>query len=349
MGSMKKYPDFLKKHLLAILLAGWLLLGCGYWCYWHFKPFTPNAFVFANTRPVSTFTEGFITHIYVKNNQFVKKGDKLFSVFKAPYQLKIVERENEIAARHAELKSLEAAIKRNLSQQKQAQARLKNAQYLYTQAGNMLKTSAVSGEYAEERLRAMQEAQARLEALKYAAEEIVHRTSMISAQIKKLNAALELDKIWYDLTDVKAFADGYITNLTVTPGGYYRPGDVLCGFVDTTQWYVQANFKESELSAIHPGTRARIWLWQHPGKMYDGVVEYTGYAAERRRMSRQTGLPEVEKENEWFMLPQRFPIQIKIIGHNGEIFFTPGASAYVELDIPSRPIRQFFWEIFLWH
>ena len=65
-------------------------------------------------------------------------------------------------------------------------------------------------------------------------------------------------------------------------------------------------------------------------------------------MSKQTGLPEVEKENEWFLLPQRFPVQIKIIDCNDEIPFTHGASAYVELDIPSRPIRQFFWEIFLW-
>lgn len=346
---MKKYLDFLKKHRLETLLIFCLLAGAGYWCYWHFKPFTPNAFLFANTRPVSPFTEGFITDIYVKNNQFVKKGTTLFTVFKTPYKLKIVELENEIASRHAELKSLQAAVKRNSAEQKQAQARLKNAQYLYTQAENMLKTAAVSGEYAEERLRAMQEAQARLEELSFAEEEIFHRSSMVKAQIKKLNAALKLNKIWYELTDVKAFADGYITNLTVTPGGYYRPGEAVCGFVDTTQWYVQANFPESELSAIQPGVRARIWLWQHPGKMYNGVVEHTGYAAERRKMSKQTGLPEVAKENEWFLLPQRFPVQIKIIDHAGETLFTPGASAYVELDIPSRPIRQFFWEIFLWH
>ena len=81
---------------------------------------------------------------------------------------------------------------------------------------------------------------------------------MIRAQIKKLNAALELNKIWYDLTEVKAFSDGYITNLTVTPGGYYRPGEVLCGFVDCSQWYVQANLKESELSAIQPGVKEQI-------------------------------------------------------------------------------------------
>ena len=345
---MNFFWKMLKKYYFALQVLFLLLLGCGYWCYWHFKPFTPNAFIFAYTRPVSPFTEGFITDIYVKNNQFVKKGDKLFSIFKPPYQLKIRELENEISSRKYERKSLEARIKRILSEQKQVQARLANNQYLYAQAMQMLKSAAVAGEYAEERLRAVQESQAGLEALKYTEEEIRQQCSMIDSQIKKLSAALELNQIWYDLTDVRALADGYITNLTVVPGGYYRPGEVLCGFIDTSNWYVQANLKESELSAVRPGVKAKIWLWQYPGKMYHGVVEHTGYAAERRKMSVKTGLPEVEKENEWFLLPQRFPIQIKIIDHNAEMLFTHGASAYVELDIPSKPIRQFFWEIFLW-
>ena len=345
---MRNFLDFLKKHLLETVVIAGLLLGVGYWCFWHFKPFTPNAFIFADTRPVSPFTAGFITQIHVKNNQFVKKGDKLFTIFKEPYQLKTAELGHEIAARQAEQKSLQAKIKRIVSEQKQLQAKLQNDQYLYKQAQQMLQSAAVAGEYVEERLRAMQQSQAALDALKYAAEEVDHQCSMVESQIKKLRAALELNQIWYDLTDVKAFSDGYITNLTVTPGGYYRPGEVLCGFVDTSRWYVQANLKESELSAIKPGVKARIWLWQHPGKVYNGIVEYTGYAAERRKMSAQTGLTEVEKENEWFLLPQRFPVQIKIVDYAESDKFTHGASAYVELDIPSRPIRQFFWEIFLW-
>ena len=345
---MKKIFAILKKNQFSLLVTLFILLGCGYWSYWHFKPFTPNAFIFACTRPVSPFTAGFITRIHVKNNQFVKKGDKLFTIFKPPYQLKIAEQENEIAARSAELKSLQAKSKRIVSEQKQVQAQLENNQYLYTQAVQMLQSAAVAGEYAEERLRAMQESQAKLEALKYAEEEVHHQCCMIEAQIKKLHASLKINQIWYDLTDVRAFSDGFITNLTVTPGGYYRPGEVLCGFIDNSAWYVQANLKESELSAIKPGVRARIWLWQYPGKMFHGVVEHTGYAAERRMMSNQTGLPEVKKENEWFPLPQRFPVQIKILDPGQENLFTHGASAYVELDIPSRPIRQFFWEIFLW-
>ena len=244
---MKNFIELLKKHFFLLQIIFWVLLGCGYWCYWHFKPFTPNAFVFAYTRPVSPFTAGFITDIHVKNNQFVKKGEKLFTIFQPPYQLKISELEHEIAARRAEQQSLKARINRILSEQKQVKAQLANNKYLYEQSLQMLKSAAVAGEYTEERLRALQESQAGLEALKHAEEEIHCQISMISSQIKKLTAALKLNNIWYELTDVRALTDGYITNLTISPGGYYRPGDVLCGFIDNSNWYVQANLKESEL------------------------------------------------------------------------------------------------------
>ena len=64
--------DFLKRNLLIILVFLSLASLITYWFYWHLKPFTPNAFVFANSRPVSPLVEGFITEIKVKNNQFVK-------------------------------------------------------------------------------------------------------------------------------------------------------------------------------------------------------------------------------------------------------------------------------------
>ena len=65
--------NFLKKHLPVIVLISILLLCCIYWLCWHLKPFTGNAFVFANTRAVSPWVAGYITDIAVKNNQFVSK------------------------------------------------------------------------------------------------------------------------------------------------------------------------------------------------------------------------------------------------------------------------------------
>ena len=86
--------NFFKKHLQLVILTVFLVFCAVFWLYWHIKPFTANAFVFANTRPVSPWTAGYITQIHVKNNQFVKKGAPLFSIFAQPYQLKARELEH---------------------------------------------------------------------------------------------------------------------------------------------------------------------------------------------------------------------------------------------------------------
>ena len=345
MSSLKAY---IKHYLLAFSVIAILIFGTAYWFYWHLKPFTQNAFVFANTRPVSPLVEGFITEIHVKNNQFVKKGDPLFTIFQPPYQLKVSELENEIKAQKAQLQSLRARIRSSEADIRRYQAELANNRYLSERARYMYGSDAVSQDYAEERLRAMQASEAQVAATEHQVEALTHECESVTSQIAKLENQLELSRIWNELTVVRALSDGYVTNMTITPGGYYRPGDVLFGFIDSETWWVQANFKENELSEIKPGDRANIWLWQYPGHQYEGVVEAVGWSAERREMSQATGLPVVRKENEWFLLPQRFPVQIRIRNPDKELQLHFGGSAYAEIEIPSRPVRQFFWELFLW-
>jgi len=242
----------------------------------------------------------------------------------------------------AEIRSLDAEIRR-------CRAELANDRYLSDRAKKMYGAEAVSQAYAEERLRAREASEAKVDAVRHKTDALKYRCRQTEAQIAALQHRLELSVILLELTVVRAMADGWVTNLTLTPGGCYKPGDVLCGFIASGSWRVQANFKESELSEIAEGMSAKIWLRQYPGKLYRGVVESTGWGAERRTMSRETGLPAVRRENEWFLLPQRFPVQIRILNPDQGCQLHHGASAYVEIDTPARPVRQFFGELFLWH
>ena len=340
---------FLKRRWRALVIFLVVSAGLLYWFSWHLKPFTQNAFLFADTRPVSALTEGFITEIHVKNNQFVRKGEPLFTVFREPYRLKTAELENEVRAKQAEGLALQAEIRSLEAEIRRCQAELANNQYLSNRARKMYGAEAVSQAYAEERLRAREASEAKVASVRYKAEALKHRLHQVDAQTAALQHRLELSRIFRELTVVRALNDGWVTNLTLIPGGYYKPGDVLCGFIAADNWHVQGNFKESELSEIAEGMSARIWLRQYPGHLYDGVVEQVGWGAERREMSHETGLPVVRKENEWFLLPQRFPVQIRILNPDRQLQLHHGASAYVEIETPSRPIRQFFWELFLWH
>ena len=338
---------FFARYALPLGLI--LVLGGAtvYYFYWHWHPFTQDAFLFADTRPVSPLVEGYITEIYVKNNQFVKKGDPLFRTFSPPYTLKCRQLRHSVEETEAAILALDERIEGAKSRILGLEAVLANAKYLSGRAEEMYRKAAVSQEYAEERRRALESSEEAVRTAVHEMRALEHSRTAAAASLKRLKAELELAEIYESQTLVTALSDGYVTNLSISPGGYYRPGDVLFGFVKSDVWFVQANFKESELSELKKGLAARIWLWQYPGREFHGVVEEVGFGSERRRASPVTGLPEVEKENEWFLLPQRYPVQIRIQDPPSDLVFHVGASAYVELDSQARPIRQFFWQLFL--
>lgn len=337
--------NFLRRQFLFILLLSFFVCCAVYWLYWHLTPFTADAFVFADTRAVTPWVEGYIADIYVKNNQTVKKGEPLFSTYTPPYELKVRMLEHEIAATAEKLAGCRAAMLQAEAEIQGFDADIANSRYLHSRAQEMLKTAAISEDYAVLQLRNLKVDLSKKSAAQHKRQTILHECRTLEATLKKLSAALDLNKIWHRQTTVTALNDGIVTNMMISPGSYCKPGEVLFALVDTSNWYVQANFKESELSEIRPGTGAVIRLRQYPGKIYHGIVESPRLSAEKRLTSPRSGMTEVKKENEWFLLPQRFPVQIKILDPDEMLNF--GASAYVTLDIPSRPFRQFFWELFL--
>ena len=339
---------FLSRYALMASVFLIIVSATVYYFYWHWRPFTQNAFVFANTRPVTPLVAGYITDVCVRNNQFVKKGTLLFKTFRPPYSLAVVELEKQIKADGFTVKELDAKILAAKADIAAYTAQLANDKYLYERASLMYGSDAVSQAYAEERLRAMQTAEAKLLNAQHTVTALENSRLSTLAAIERLEASLALARIYDSQTSVYALSDGYITNMSITPGAYYEPGDILFGFIDTEEWYVQANLKESDLSELKKGQSVRVWLWQYPGREFRGVVDETGFSAERRNMDAVTGLPLVEKENEWFLLPQRYPVQVRLIDPDPSLELHMGGSAYVEIDAWARPVRQFFWQLFLW-
>lgn len=337
--------NFFKRQFLFILLLIFFIFCAVYWLYWHLTPFTADAFVFADTRTVTPWVEGFISHIHVKNNQFIKKGDPLFTTFEPPYSLKVKILEHEIAVIRKKAAAVNAAISQVKAEITGFEADIDNSRYLHTRAQEMLKKAAVSEDYAVLQQRNLKVNLSRKSAAEHRVQKLTHEYNALQEELKKLSADLKLSEIWHSQTTVTALSDGIVTNMMIAPGSYCKPGEALFAIIDTSVWYVQANFKESELSEIRPGTKAVIRLRQYPEKIYSGTVENSRLSVEKRKTAPRSGMTEVKKENEWFPLPQRFPVQIKIL--NPDEFLNFGASAYVTLDIPSRPFRQFFWELFL--
>ena len=125
-------------------------------------------------------------------------------------------------------------------------------------------------------------------------------------------------------------AKGVIDNMYVsvnTPITIHQP---VFTFIDTSNFYIQANFNETDLRNVRSGDDVYIILRMYYfDKIFHGKVANSLWAAERQKTATKSQIQLVNNENEWLLLPQRFPIQIKILDPDPNYPLNPGASAYV--------------------
>ena len=151
MDDRQRWYGVFRAYFVVFLL---LALGAGlagYYWYLHRKPFTQNAFLVANTRPVSPLVEGYLTDVFVRNGQKVRKGEPLFAVFRPPYEWSVRELRHAIAAEEARLAALDSRLKSAGAHAAKARAESENCAFLSRQADEMYAQQAISLTYAEGR------------------------------------------------------------------------------------------------------------------------------------------------------------------------------------------------------
>ena len=325
----------LARNGVLIFFAVLIAAGFGYYWYLHRKPYTDNAFVIANVRPVAALVPGHITHIYVANNTHVTNGQELFTVYKRPYELAVDQLSHEVTAKEYGIMALKAEITKNTAQIEQYKAEHDNAQYMAKRIRILAEENADSKSEAEQYTRKEQAAKARLKMAQSTLGMSTHQLNKAIAEIKGLRAQFEQAKIDLEQTTVYAKKNGSICNMHMSAGAMVKPGETLFAFVESDRWWVQANLKETALTHVRPGQHAKIELRIYPDYVFHGIVEEIGWGVNRQLTSQETGLPMVTKENEWFLLPQRFPVQILITNIPPHLPLHIGASAYVTIDTDS--------------
>jgi membrane fusion protein (multidrug efflux system) len=155
-----------------------------------------------------------------------------------------------------------------------------------------------------------------------------------AANLKLAQAKLEKAKLDLDYTRVMAPADGIINNLTLRPGTIVSAQIPLFVLIDNTKYWVDANFKETELEDIKAQQFAMIVLDMYPNQTFKGIVE---------SISGSSGtvfslLPPQNATGNWVKVTQRIPVKIRIQDPSALYPLRIGASATVTINITSQPI-----------
>ena len=134
--------------------------------------------------------------------------------------------------------------------------------------------------------------------------------------------ASRVDQARLDLERCRVVApfDAYVTNMNISVGAYARPGSAMFTLIDTTVWYVVANYRESKLKHIHLGSTVDVFLMGHPDRKFHGVVESIGYGVFPEDGTVQAGLPQIERTLNWVHLSTRFPVRVRVKDPDPKLF-----------------------------
>src|SRR5262245_17275981 len=301
------------------------------------SPRTDDAFVRADTIGVASQVNGRMLYLRVRDNQAVKQGDVLFEVDPEPYQ-------HQLDRASAALNSLEKQImlsQRDVNAQKfaatAARANIGRAEAQAWQAADtlgriepLLAKEYVTAEQVDQARTAKRSADAALEVARRDADRAAAAVSGVDALVARLGelrAAVATAE--YDLkqTVVRAPFAGRVIDLGVAQGEYAATGRRLFTLIDARNWYVIANFRETQLREIRPGMAAEVYLMSDPSRRFAGTVHSIGFGVfPEDGGASANGLPRVPRSINWVRVAQRFPVRIRVVDPPADLFRI-GASA----------------------
>jgi membrane fusion protein (multidrug efflux system) len=175
------------------------------------------------------------------------------------------------------------------------------------------------------------EAQTQLRGNELAAEAEQRTYAVLEAQELQLfadlhakEAALTVAQINLGYTRIVAPADGTVGERQARPGQLVSPGTQVLSFVDGTVW-VQANFRETQLTNIRIGDTAEVRLDVYPGQVVRGKVLQIAPASG----SQFALLPPDNATGNFTKVVQRVPVKIALDDSTVTARLRPGLSAVV--------------------
>jgi membrane fusion protein (multidrug efflux system) len=151
--------------------------------------------------------------------------------------------------------------------------------------------------------------------------------------VKQAMAALDRANLEASDTVVRAPLDGIVTKVEqIQVGDYVQAATPLFALVSASNVWVEANFKETDLTHIRPGQSASFTLDTYPGRTFQARVE---------SVSPGTGssfslLPPENSSGNWVKVVQRLPVRLSISTKPDDTPLTAGMSAVVTIDTGNR-------------
>lgn len=305
--------------------------------------FTDNAQIKQQIVPVNSRVQGYIKEIRFEEYQPVKKGDTLVIIDDADMRLSVAraraDYQNASAGREVADRSVGVAaanVAVSDASVAEAKAVMEMAKTDFDRYAKLLESDAVTQRQYDAAKTDYTAAKARYEMLsrqRQAGTTVVAETRQ---RIAQSDAGIELARVMLETAELNlsyctiiAPCDGYASRKEIQVGQLVQPGQCLLDVVDSGDIWVAANYKETQLRHIAPGSRVKIKVDAVPGVEYHGEVE---------SLSKATGaalsiLPQDNSAGNFVKVRQRVPVRIRFVDNSAEDMERLRAGMNVECEV----------------
>jgi membrane fusion protein (multidrug efflux system) len=297
---------------------------------------TENANLLQSRLTIASEASGRIVEANVFENKPVKAGDVLFVVDPAPYRIALAQADAALATARLNVEQLRSTYSQAQAKEKVTasdvayyQSEL-NRQQTLTQKG--VGTQSALDSAKRDLMNAQDEHAAALEAVAGALAALGGDAGIATDKHPLVLAAQSArDKAAFDLgqTTVRAPADGVISQASsFKTGQLVSVGTPLFSLVETGDTWVEANFKETQLTHMQVGQKAEVTLDTFPDRALTATVESIG-AGTGAEFSL---LPAQNATGNWVKVTQRIPVRLKVDSDEAKMLLRTGMSATVSVD-----------------
>jgi len=301
---------------------------------------TDDAYVNAARVAISTNVPGRVVELNVHDNQRVRRGDVLFKLDERPFQLKVNEAQAKLNNARLQVDALKATYKQKQSELRSAEDTLAYEKRESERQSRLL-SSGISSQAQVDRA---------IHARDAAAQSVAAAQQQIASTVANLGgdpnidpdkhpsvqqARAELDRAELDLsyTTIAAPDDGVVTQVEkLQVGDYVNAASPVFALVATHDLWIEANFKEVQLSKMREGQPATVKIDTYGDRTFKAHIA---------SLSPGTGaqfsvLPAQNATGNWVKVVQRLAVRVEIDDADREHPLFAGLSANVKVDTEDK-------------
>jgi membrane fusion protein (multidrug efflux system) len=307
---------------------------------------TDDAYIQSARVDVSTEVSGRIREIEVRDNQSVHKGDVLFRLDTPAFNIAVADARAQLAAAMIKVPSLQAVYRQRLADEAAAKNTLDYDQREFARQTELQGQGISSRAQLDQAKNNFQSAQQQLAAAQQqTASALADLGGDANAQpaslplVRQAQAALDHALLQLSYTIVHAPMDGIVAKVDqIQVGDHVNAATPLFALMSGTDIWVEANFKETDLTYMRPGQRATFSVDAYPGRSFTGHVLSTSPGTG----SSFSLLPPENSSGNWVKVVQRLPVRLSI-DHNDGVPLAAGMS--VEATVDTEHHRSLaFWD-----